>query len=92
VADEGKCGCGRPANHYGRCAYRRENPGVQSKRPAHAIQVSTETRDALNGSAGDDDSKEVAVFSVKMTEPMLDTLWGLLDGQRKADLLSKLGA
>lgn len=30
--------------------------------------------------------------TVKMTGPMLDTFWGLLDGKSKAALLSKMGA
>lgn len=98
----GKCGCGREWNHHGRCAWRRENPGVSLK-PANSngtrmIAVSTESRDALRpkfpvkSGVAAADGEEIDVFTVKMTEPMLDTFWGLLDGKSKAALLSKMGA
>jgi hypothetical protein len=39
-----------------------------------------------------DETDAPTLFTVKMTEPMLDTFWGLLDGKSKAALLSKMGA
>jgi hypothetical protein len=90
-----KCGCGKPVS-----AGREWFHGHKPQNAARALAVSTDARDALrsiqnfpvrSGTASAD-GEEIAVFNVKMTEPMLDTFWGLLDGKSKAALLSKMGA
>ena len=98
VIENAKCGCGRDANHRGRCEWRRRNHSVREQisngNGARSIQVSAEARDALRAKTPDADDPEdtLPLFTVKMTEPMLDTFWGLLDGKSKAALLSKMGA
>lgn len=87
-----RCWCGAPKGHRGmhRGQKRRD---AENGNGTRSIQVSAEARDALKAKPnvfGDVDEAE-ALFTVKMTEPMLDTFWGLLDGKSKAALLSKMG-
>lgn len=94
------CHCGREKGHRGIHRGYKRTGGFPTHLPAvptngtRSIQVSAEARDTLKAKPnvfGDVDEAE-ALFTVKMTEPMLDTFWGLLDGKSKAALLSKMGA
>lgn len=97
-----KCGCGKETvkgRDY--CWGHKGKKGAVQR----SITVSAAARDALrpapdrsgefqvrSGSAHDEAGDEIATFTVNLTEPVMDALWGLLDGRKKAALLSKLGA
>lgn len=98
-----KCGCGKETvkgRDY--CWGHKGKKGAGQR----SITVSVAARDALrsapggrsgefqvrSGSAHDEAGDEIATFTVNLTEPVMDALWGLLDGRKKAALLSKIGA
>lgn len=86
-----KCGCGKETVKGRDYCW-----GHKTKNATRSITVSTAARDALapkpNGEVKIDVDEAEETFTVNLTEPVMDALWGLLDGRKKAALLSKLGA